>query len=93
MISKGYLYDIVSVKNLESEAPPLELVPIVKDIPEVFPDYLLAIPPEPKIDFGIDLISDTKPIQIPPYKMAPSELNELMSQLMVFLHKGFIQQG
>ena len=54
------------VKNLESEIPPLESVPVVKDFPEVFPDDLLIIPPEREIDFSIDLLPNTKPISIPP---------------------------
>jgi len=81
----------VRVKDLESEIPSLESVPIVKDFPEVFPDDLLKIPPEREIDFGIDLLPDTQPISIPPYRMSPTELKELKAQLKDLLDKGFIQ--
>lgn len=37
MISKGCLYNIASVKDLESEAPSIELVPLVKNFLEIFP--------------------------------------------------------
>ncbi|KAH0639227.1 hypothetical protein KY285_035813 [Solanum tuberosum] len=82
---------IVKIKDLESEIPPLESVPTVKDFPEVFPDDLTEIPPEREINFGIDLLSDTQPISIPLYRMAPAELKELKAQLKDLLDKGFIQ--
>ena len=55
MISKGCRYHVVRVKDLESEVPPLESVPIVRDFPKVFPNDLPGVPPEWEIDFGIDL--------------------------------------
>ncbi|KAH0784229.1 hypothetical protein KY290_003827 [Solanum tuberosum] len=88
---QGCLYHIVRVKDLESEIPPLESVPVVKDFLEVFPDDLPRIPPEREINFGIDLLSDIQPISIPPYRMAPAELKELKAQLKDLLDKGFIQ--
>lgn len=50
MISKGCLYNILSVKDLESKTPPIESVPIAKDFLEVFPDDLSGIPPKWEID-------------------------------------------
>ncbi|WMV18926.1 hypothetical protein MTR67_012311 [Solanum verrucosum] len=44
-----------------------------------------------EIDFGIDLLPDTQPISIPPYRMAPTELKELKEKLKDLLDKGFIQ--
>ncbi|WMV41180.1 hypothetical protein MTR67_034565, partial [Solanum verrucosum] len=73
------------------EIPLLESVPVVKHFPEVFPNDLPGIPPEREIDFGIDLLLDTQPISIPPYRMAPRELKELIAQLKDLLDKGFIQ--
>ena len=67
MISKGCIYLIARVKNLGSEAPPLESVPVVKDFLKVFLDDLLGIPPEREIDFSMDLLLDTQPISILPY--------------------------
>ena len=43
------------------------------------------------MDFGIDLEHDSKPISIPPYRMAPVELKELKLQLTNLTDKGFIQ--
>ena len=36
MISKGCSYHIVRVKNLDSETPQIELVPMVREFSEVF---------------------------------------------------------
>ncbi|KAH0761174.1 hypothetical protein KY290_017247 [Solanum tuberosum] len=68
MISKGYLYHLVRVKDSSSETPTLE-----------------------EINFGIDLIPDTEPISIPPYKMALAKLKELKEQLKDLLDKAFIR--
>ncbi|XP_069147131.1 uncharacterized protein [Solanum lycopersicum] len=56
---------------------------VVTDLP--------GIPPEHEIDLDIDLRPNTKPISVPPYRMAPGELEELMLQLKDLPDKGFIQ--
>ena len=48
---------------------PLESILFIKHFPKVFPDDLLGVPPKWEIDLGIDLLLDTKPISIPPYRM------------------------
>ncbi|KAH0683182.1 hypothetical protein KY290_021771 [Solanum tuberosum] len=63
----------------------------VKEFPEVFPDDLLGVLPETEIDFGIDIIPDTRLISIPSYSMAPAELKELKEQLKDLLERGFIR--
>src|SRR5688572_30122804 len=90
MISKGCIYHIVRVRDVESEVPSLESVSVVNEFPDVFPDDLPGIPPEREIDFGIDLLPDTRPISIPPYRMAPAELKELKEQLKDLLDKGLV---
>ena len=47
--------------------------------------------PLDSLDFGSDLEPDTKPISIPPYRMAPAELKDLKLQLKDLTDKGFIQ--
>ncbi|XP_070057486.1 uncharacterized protein [Nicotiana tomentosiformis] len=69
----------------------LESILIVKEVSDVFPDDLPGIPPNMEIEFGIDTLPGTQPISIPPYRMAPSELNELKKQLQDLLDKGFIR--
>ena len=57
----------------------------------MFLNYLLGVPPLREVDFGINIEPDTKPISIPPYRMAPAELNELKMQLKDVTDKRFIQ--
>ena len=47
--------------------------------------------PDRDIDFCIDLEPGTRPISIPPYRMAPAELRELKAQLQELLSKDFIR--
>ena len=74
MISKWYLYHIVRFKDLETDIPSIESVPVVKDFPEVFPNALFRILPEWEIDFGIELLLDMNSISVHPYWMAQTEL-------------------
>ena len=62
MISKACIYHIVGVQDLDFEVHPIELVLVVSAFLEVFPNDLPGIPPERKINFGIDLLPDTNPI-------------------------------
>ena len=76
---------------MDSEIPPNELVPVVNEFSEVFPNDLPRIHPERENDFGIHLLPITNPISIPTYRMSPPELKELMSKLKDLLNKGFIR--
>ncbi|XP_070017380.1 uncharacterized protein [Nicotiana sylvestris] len=91
MILKGYIYHLVRVHDMEVKSPTLQSVPVVNEFPDVFPDELPGLPPEREIDFAIDMLPDTQPISIPPYRMAPAELKELKAQLKDLLNKGFIR--
>ena len=91
MISKGCVYHLMHVKDSSSEYPILEIVPVVNEYSVVFPEDLPGIPPEREINFSINLLSNTQPISITPYRMAPAELKELKDQLKDLLVKGFIR--
>ncbi|XP_049414749.1 uncharacterized protein LOC125877522 [Solanum stenotomum] len=77
LIAKGCIYHMVHVQDIDKEPMTLQSIPIVNEFPMVFPDDLPGIPPEREIDFAIDLLPDTQPISIPPYRMAPAERREL----------------
>ena len=77
MISKRCSYHIVRVQDVDSEIPRIELVPLVREFPKVFPNDLSNIPLKWEIDFGMILLPDTNPISIPPYRMALDKLKEL----------------
>nr|GEV59655.1 hypothetical protein [Tanacetum cinerariifolium] len=50
-----------------------------------------GIPPERQIEFRIHLIPGATPVAKTPYRLAPSEMKELVSQLQELLDKGFIR--
>ena len=91
MLRKGYQGYLEFVVDRRQEGTRLEDIPIVKDFPDVFPDDISSLPPDRAIEFVIELIPGTKPISIPPYRMAPAELKELKTQLEELLSKGFIR--
>ena len=53
MISKGYLYHLVWVKDFILESPTLESVTVVCEFPELFLEDLPGVPPEREINFGL----------------------------------------
>ena len=66
-------------------------IPVVRDYPEVFPDDLPGLPPDRQVEFRIDLMPGTTPIAQAAYRLAPTEMKELMTQLQELLDKGFIR--
>ena len=54
-LSKGYLYNLARVNDLEHEVPSLDFVPIVSDFKYVFQEDLPSFPLQREIDFGVDL--------------------------------------
>ncbi|KAH0678966.1 hypothetical protein KY284_020051 [Solanum tuberosum] len=91
LVSKGCVYHLVRVNDSSVEITLIQSVPIVKEFPKVFLDDLPGVPVEREIDFDIDIFPNTRPISIPPYRMAPVELKELKEQLKDLLDKGFIR--
>ena len=77
MISNGYLYHLVRVKDSILETPSLMSIPVVYEFPKVVPDDLHGVPPKREIDFDFDLFPDTQPISITPCRMSPAELKKL----------------
>ena len=72
------------IRDTSIEPPPMDSVPVVQEFPDVFPSNLPGVPPDRDIDFAIDLEPGTKPISIPPYRMAQAELKELKDHLQVY---------
>ncbi|GKB60795.1 putative reverse transcriptase domain-containing protein [Tanacetum coccineum] len=69
----------------------LEDVPMVRDFPEVFPEDLPGLPPTRQVEFQTDLVPGVAPMARAPYRLAPSELQELSTQLQELSNKGFIR--
>ncbi|XP_049367958.1 uncharacterized protein LOC125832810 [Solanum verrucosum] len=91
MINRGCLSYLAFIRDIGAESPAMESIPVVQEFPDVFLEDLPAVPPVRDIDFSIDLEPGTKPISIPPYRMAPAELKELKDQIQDLLSKGFIR--
>ena len=83
---EAYLAYVLDTKVAEKK---FELVPVVCDYPDVFPEELPGLPPIREVEFGIELMPDTTPILIAPYRMAPKELKELKPQLQELTNRGF----
>ncbi|XP_075101825.1 uncharacterized protein LOC142177253 [Nicotiana tabacum] len=91
LVSSECLAYLAHMQDMKIGSLVLESVPTVKEFSDVFLDDLPGIPPDREIEFGIDALLGTQPISIPPYRIAPSELNELKNQLQELLDKDFIR--
>ena len=91
LVERGCLSYLAFIRDTSVEPPPTNSFPVVQEFLDVFPSDLPGVPPDRDIDFAIDLEPGTKPISIPPYRMAPAELKELKDQLQDLLSKGFIR--
>ena len=72
------------------EAPSITQIPIVNEFLDMFSDESSGMPPDKKREFCIDLVCDTQPMFVPPYRMAPAKQREIKEQLQKLLDKGFI---
>ncbi|GJU71350.1 reverse transcriptase domain-containing protein [Tanacetum coccineum] len=61
----------------ESEEKRLEDVPTVRNFPEDLP----GLPPTRQVEFQIDLVPGVAPVARAPYRLAPTELQELINDL------------
>ncbi|GJT03124.1 putative reverse transcriptase domain-containing protein, partial [Tanacetum coccineum] len=68
-----------------------EEIVMVRDFPEVFLDDLSGLQPIQEIEFRIELIPGATPVAKSPYRLAPSEMEELSVQLKELQDKGFIR--
>ena len=69
----------------------VEKIPVVREFPDVFLEELPSIPLEKEVDLSIEIVPRTAPMYRAPYRMAPTELKELKSQLQELMDKGFIR--
>ncbi|XP_076891183.1 uncharacterized protein LOC143542496 [Bidens hawaiensis] len=56
-------------------------IPAVRDFPNVFLDDVSGLPPIRQLKFRIDLVPGVNPVTKVPYRLAPSEMQELSNQL------------
>ncbi|GJX21664.1 putative reverse transcriptase domain-containing protein, partial [Tanacetum coccineum] len=85
---KEKMRQLITAKAKEKKQ---EEIVVVRDFQEVFPDDLSGLPPVREIKFRIELIPEAMPVAKSPYRLAPSELEELSGQLKKLQDKGFIR--
>ena len=76
LVASGCLTYLAHVRDTSVNVLSPASVPVVCDFVYVFPTDLPGLPLSRDIDFAIDLELGTRPIFIPPYRMAPAELHE-----------------
>ncbi|XP_059294490.1 uncharacterized protein LOC132047465 [Lycium ferocissimum] len=91
LVEKDCLAYLAHIRDTSADTLSLDSVPVVSKFANIFPADFPGMPPNRDIDFRIDLDPGTRPISIPPYRMAPAELRELKEQLQDLLIKGFIR--
>ncbi|GJU30579.1 putative reverse transcriptase domain-containing protein [Tanacetum coccineum] len=89
-VERGCHLFLAHVTENKSKERRMEDVPVIHDFPEVFPEELPGLPPSRQVEFRIDLVPRATPVARIPYRLAPSEMKELLVQLQELLEKGFI---
>nr|GEV78435.1 putative reverse transcriptase domain-containing protein [Tanacetum cinerariifolium] len=74
----------------KSDEKRLDDILVVREFPDVFPKELPSLPPVRQVEFQIDLIPRAAPVARAPYRLAPSEMQELSNQLQELADRGFI---
>ncbi|GKB26451.1 putative reverse transcriptase domain-containing protein, partial [Tanacetum coccineum] len=70
-IEEGGIFEFIGISD----------IPMVRDFTDVFLEDLLGLPPQRQVEFRIDLVSGATPVAKSPYRLAPSEMQELSGQL------------
>ncbi|GKE89671.1 putative reverse transcriptase domain-containing protein [Tanacetum coccineum] len=65
------------IMEKKSDEKQLEDISVVREFPGVFPEDLPGLPPIRQVEFKIDLILRAAPVAQAPYRLAPSEMQEL----------------
>ena len=80
-LRKGCEAFLALILDSKREQVNLETIPVIREFPDVFPEELPKVPPKREVDLSIEVVQGTIPILRAPYRMAPTELKELKTQL------------
>lgn len=86
---EAHVFALFSTLRIDSKDTMGEL-PVVRDFLEMFPNDISDFLPEWEVEFFIDLVLDTSPVSIAPYKIFASELSEMKKKLEDLLEKKFV---
>nr|GEX46154.1 hypothetical protein [Tanacetum cinerariifolium] len=75
------------LKSVKAKDKKQREIVVVRDFPEVFPDDLSGLPPIQEIKFRIEIIPRAVPVAKSPYRLAPSELEELSGYHQLRVHE------
>jgi hypothetical protein len=87
-LRKGSCHQIAA--HIEAVSP-LEVIKVVLEFLDVFPQELPGMPHERKVEFAIELIPSTALISKRAYRVFGLELVELKKQIDKLLEKGYIR--
>nr|GFB24596.1 putative reverse transcriptase domain-containing protein [Tanacetum cinerariifolium] len=90
-ISRGCQIFMIQVMEKKSDEKRLDDIPVVKEYPDIFLEDLTGLLPVRQVEFQIDLILGTAHVARTPYRLAPSELQELSNQRQELIDRGFIR--
>ncbi|GKA55549.1 hypothetical protein Tco_0754621, partial [Tanacetum coccineum] len=91
-IKRGCCTFLAHITEKKLKEKRLEDVPIVCDFPEVFSEDLPGLPPPRQVEFQIELVPGVAPVARAPYRLAPSEMQELSNQLQELTDKDLFGQ-
>ncbi|GJW14299.1 putative nucleotidyltransferase, ribonuclease H [Tanacetum coccineum] len=80
-----------TLMNANVGEPKMNEIPVVREFSDVFPEDLSGLPPQRQVEFRIELVAGAAPVARSPYRLAPSEMQELSGQLQELQDKGFIR--
>ncbi|XP_028099709.1 uncharacterized protein LOC114299217 [Camellia sinensis] len=87
---QGYLCSVLEGQGMNEN---IDVIPVVREFLDVFPEELPGQLIDREIEFIIEVAPGTQPISKTPYRMSPAEMKELKVQLQDLLDKGFIRQS
>ncbi|KAI3771736.1 hypothetical protein L6452_02903 [Arctium lappa] len=90
-LTKKYPSYLAFMLDSKAEKKKVEDVKAVNEFPDVFHDDLPNLPPDQQVEFRIDLVMWAAPIARASYRLKPTEMQEMMSQLQELLEKGFVR--
>nr|GEX07628.1 putative reverse transcriptase domain-containing protein [Tanacetum cinerariifolium] len=76
----------------KSDKKRLENILVVRGFPDVFLEELPGLPLVRQVEFQIDLIPGATPVARAPYRLAPSEMQEISNQLQELADRGKDQE-
>nr|GEW64959.1 hypothetical protein [Tanacetum cinerariifolium] len=84
-IERGCHLFLAHVTRDKSKEKQIEDLPMIRDFLKVFPEELPGLPPSRQVEFRIDLVSGAVPVARVSYRLAPSEMKELLVCLQELL--------